>query len=153
MMKGDQNSTLTVGCFMAASPHCIGVDQPLSLAAKRMAEYGIRHFPVLDGGQLVGVLTERDIALIGSVVPEQMDTITVEEAMAGVPYCVDVDTPVSEVAKHMATRKLGSAVVTDRGKVAGVFTTTDAMQMLYRLLQGDFRAFEAEIHSPEDASS
>jgi acetoin utilization protein AcuB len=122
---------------MVRSPHTIGVDQTLELASHRMAELGIRHLPVLDGGQLVGIISERDIALVASVAPTQVTTIKVEEAMAGVPYCVEADTPVATVAHHMALRKLGSAIVTEQGKVAGVFTTTDALEVLFRVLDGD----------------
>jgi hypothetical protein len=35
----------------------------------------------------------------------------------------------------MALRKLGSAVVAEHGRVLGVFTTTDALQVLSALLE------------------
>jgi acetoin utilization protein AcuB len=120
---------------MTAGAHCIGADQAIALAASHMAEWHIRHLPVLEGGQLVGVLSERDIALLRSVVPDQAEQMSVEEAMTGVPYCVAPDAPLAEVAHHMALRKLGSAIVMDHGKIAGVFTTTDALELLATMLQ------------------
>ena len=126
---------ITVADHMTPAPHCIGMDQSLELASERMLQLGVRHLPVLDGGQLVGLLSERDIALLRSVAPEHVITLTVEEAMSGVPYCVEPATPLGDVARHMALRKLGSAVVAEHGRVVGVFTTTDALQVLAALLE------------------
>jgi acetoin utilization protein AcuB len=125
----------TVSEAMTPGAHCIGADQVIALAASHMAEWHIRHLPVLEAGQLVGVLSERDIALLRSVVPDQADQMSVEEAMTAVPYCVAPDAPLAEVAHHMALRKLGSAIVVDQGKIAGVFTTTDALELLATMLE------------------
>jgi len=138
---------LTVTECMTPSPHCIGLDQTLDLAAERMAELGVRHLPVLEGGQLVGMLSERDIALIRSVVPDQLGRMTVEEGMSGVPYCVEPSTPLRDVARHMALRKLGSAVVAEHGRVLGVFTTTDALQVLASLLDDALPAVTTKSRS------
>jgi acetoin utilization protein AcuB len=147
-MKGDRSKAeLTVSDVMTPGPHCIGVDQSLERAAARMAELYVRHLPVLEGGQLVGVVSERDIALIRSVVRGQDDQLTVEEAMTAVPYCVSPDSPVAEVARHMASRKLGSAIVIDQGKIAGVFTTTDALQVLASILDDSSREPRAVLGS------
>jgi acetoin utilization protein AcuB len=50
--------------------------------------------------------------------------------MAGEPYTVAPDAPLEEVATRMADRKLGSALVVDRGSVVGLFTTVDALRAL-----------------------
>ena len=135
MTRDRAPSNLIVSEFMTPAPHCIGVDQTLELAAERMAELHVRHMPVRDGGQLVGVLSDRDIALIRAVVADRVGHMTVEEAMTAVPYCVLPDTPVAEVARHMATRKLGCALVVDKNeRIEGVFTTTDALELLANVL-------------------
>lgn len=135
-MTKSPHHAITVAEHMTPAPHCIGMDQSLELATERMSQLGVRHLPVLDGGQLVGMLSERDIALLRSVAPEHVARLTVEEAMSGVPYCVEPATPLGDVARHMALRKLGSAVVAEHGRVVGVFTTTDALQVLASLLEG-----------------
>jgi CBS domain-containing protein len=121
--------------FMTRSPHAIGHDQSLKLAHERMHHFGIRHLPVLDGGVLVGVLSERDIALIGAISPHQVETTTVEEAMSTEPYAVAPNTDAEVVTAHMAEHKHGCAVVMEGHKVAGVFTTTDALSLLTVLLR------------------
>jgi acetoin utilization protein AcuB len=121
--------------FMTRSPHAIGHDQSLKLAHERMHHFGIRHLPVLDAGVLVGVLSERDIALIGAISPQQVEATVVEDAMSTEPYAVEPDTDAEVVTAHMAEHKHGCAVVMEHHKVVGVFTSTDALSLLTALLR------------------
>ena len=120
-------------------------DQSLALAADRMTELDVQHIPVLHGGRLVGILSARDIALVRSVAADRLDRSTVEKAMTAVPYCVTADVPVAEVARHMASRKLDSAVVVDgHGNVQGVFTSTHALEILSDVLKNVMPAAETD---------
>lgn len=124
----------TVKRYMTTSPHSIGLAQPLAHAHKVMREHRIRHLPVLDGGALVGVLSDRDLHLIETLRDVDPEKVTVEEAMTPVVYTISPDAPLDEVAREMAEHKYGCAIVMDRGKVIGVFTTTDGMSALADVL-------------------
>jgi CBS domain-containing protein len=104
--------------FMTESAHAIGCDQNLKFAHDRMQQFGIHQLPVLEGGVLVGVLSERDIALIRAVSPGQLETIMVEEAMAAEPYAVAASDDIAPVVAHMVEHKYGMAVVMDHNKVS-----------------------------------
>ena len=104
-------------------------------ALERMHALQIRHLPVLEGGAIVGVLSERDAALALAAAPEASETMLVEEAMSAIPYCVSPSARIRDVAEHMAARKLGCAIVTVDERIVGLFTTTDAMQVLAGLLE------------------
>lgn len=121
--------------YMSKPPRCVGLDQKLPLALARMHVLGVRHLPVLEAGALVGVLSERDAALAIMAAPETAETMRVEEAMSAIPYCVAPEAPLREVAQHLASRKLGCAVVTHDAKVVGMLTTTDAMRALGEVLE------------------
>jgi acetoin utilization protein AcuB len=120
-----------VGDHMTASPVCIALEADLGAALDQMREHGIRHLPVMDGAELAGVVSDRDLTMIESLLPEEWQQICVAEAMTPQPYAVSQDAPLWEVAKHMAHEKIGCAVVmNDRGEVVGLFTTTDALHVL-----------------------
>jgi acetoin utilization protein AcuB len=124
----------TIQKFMTTSPHSIGVEQPLSRAHAMMKEHGIRHLPVLHGGKLLGILTERDLALVEALVGVDPTKVKVEDAMSTVVYSVDPETPLDEVVSTMGERKYGSAIVMQNEKVVGIFTTVDVCRAFAELL-------------------
>ena len=126
----------TVAEFMSPSPHTIGTGQTLASAHKMMREHRIRHLPVLEGGRLVGVVSQRDLYLLETIRDVQPEDTLVEEAMTGDPYVVSPSTPLVAVARTLLLHRWGSAIVADGTKVAGVFTTTDALAALLQLLEG-----------------
>ena len=129
-----------VGDHMTAAPVCIQLDADLEQAVKLMQEHNIRHLPVMDSEDLTGVVTDRDLAMIESLLPDEWQRICVAEAMTPEPYSVMPDAPLWEVAKHMAREKFGCAVVTDEeGAVVGLFTTTDALHVLADLSEQEGR--------------
>lgn len=119
---------------MTATPVCVQLDAELEEAVKLMQEHRIRHLPVMDGGALCGVVSDRDLAMVESLLPDEWERICVAEAMTPEPYTVAPDAALWEVARHMAREKFGCAVVADdRGEVLGLFTTTDALRVLSEL--------------------
>jgi acetoin utilization protein AcuB len=128
---------LRVGDYMTPQPHTIGHDQPLVAARRAMREHRIRHLPVLDGGRLVGVLSERDLLLVESLRGEDLDALTIADAMTPAPYVVAPDAPLREATAAMAGHRYGAAIVAERGRVIGIFTTTDVLLLLARLLRRD----------------
>lgn len=108
----------------------------MSQAHRVMREHKIRHLPVLDGGKLIGIVTERDLHLIETLPDSDPDEVSVEDAMTADVYTVSADDPVDVVVERMAAQKYGSAVVLDRrGVVEGIFTTIDALQVLADVLR------------------
>lgn len=120
--------------YMTPSPHSIGSEQPLLVAHRMMKEHAIRHLPVLEGGKLVGVLSQRDLYLTEAIEPIDTRTVRVEEAMTQDAYVVGPEALLESVASTMAERKLGCAVVMEGPKVTGVFTTIDALRAIVHLL-------------------
>lgn len=120
--------------YMTTTPHTIGVDQTLQTAHKLMRDHHFRHLPVLQGGKLVGMVTERDLALIETLKDVDPTKVTVEDAMTPAPYTVAPDALLDVVVSTMAEHRYGSAVVVDNNHVVGVFTTVDALVAFSDLL-------------------
>lgn len=117
----------TPGAYLALSHEKVG------RAKTVMRERGIRHLPVMEDGKLVGIVSDRDLADVHSSRP---GGAIVGEAMTGKLYTVASNALLNVVAREMAKRQFGSAVVIDRNGVVGVFTTTDAMEALADTLEG-----------------
>jgi acetoin utilization protein AcuB len=123
---------------MTRQPWTIRRNASLAQAREMMRIHHIRHLPVLDGGKLVGVLSERELRLIDALPGGEPDEISVEDAMTADVYTVRADDPVDEVVDEMAEHKYGSVVVVDKsGTIEGIFTTVDALDVLAALLRRD----------------
>jgi len=125
----------TVKEFMTASPLTIAPTQSLSAAHKVMREHQVRHLPVLDGGHVVGIVSQRDLFLVESLPGATPTEVQVEEAMVEDLFTVSPDAPIGEVVEQMIEKKLGSAIVCHGDQVLGVFTTIDALRALHHLLE------------------
>jgi len=134
--KPARPSAPTVDQFMTSSVHTIGSDQSLSLAHEMMNRYRIRHLPVLDGGELVGIVSQRDLYFVEALGDTPPADIRVEEAMTRDVFETTREAPLAKVASTMLKRKLGCAVVTQRGSVVGVFSTIDGLKALLKYLPG-----------------
>lgn len=120
---------------MSPAPHTIGPTSSLSKAIKTMREQQVRHLPVVERGQVVGVLSQRDILIMESLPGVNPTEVRVEEAMVRDVFTANPETPVGEVVETMIERKLGSTIVTEGGRVVGVFTTIDALRALHDRLE------------------
>jgi len=120
--------------YMTTDVQTIGDEQPMSVAHRLMREQHIRHLPVLHQGKLVGVVTDRDLRLIETLRDVDPTRVAVSEAMTPEPYVVSPEAELDEVVAMMAAKKYGSAVISDNGKVVGIFTTVDACSAFAELL-------------------
>lgn len=127
--------THVVRSFMTASPETIAGDLTLAQARDRMFQLGAHHLPVVDNGELVGVLSDRDISG-AEVHGSDLERLSVRRVMSAVPFTCGPEAHLRAVAAEMAQHRHGSAIVVDPnhpGHVLGVFTTTDALTALAQL--------------------
>jgi acetoin utilization protein AcuB len=112
---------------MTASPLPVEIDADIRTAEDLMLDHDVRHLPVLQDGVLVGVVSDRDIAGVWSVVNADPDKhIQVRSICSLDLYTVEVGEKLDHVLMEMAERRIGSAVVTQDEKIVGIFTATDA---------------------------
>jgi len=74
---------LLVQSYMTRNPVSIAPDDTLSTAKARMEECGIRHLPVLEGTQVVGVISSRDLFLLDALKERLLYLIKVRDAALG----------------------------------------------------------------------
>ncbi len=111
--------------------------QRASEAAELMREHRIRHLPVLDDGQLVGMMSHHEIGDGGELIADVMhrDAIVVAS-----------DTPVENAAALMLEHKIGSLVVLDQdGRLVGIVTESDLFRLLTQMLGGQEPSTRLEL--------
>jgi acetoin utilization protein AcuB len=120
--------------YMTEQPHSIRPSETLKTARKLMDKYSIRHLPVVENKQVVGLLTDRDFALLYLYPELDIGKSTVEDLMIqGVETC-GPDALLHEVTEEMVKARHGSIVVVDsESKLLGIFTSVDALKLVSKL--------------------
>ena len=124
------DKTAPISDFMTPMPHTVGSEQTITFAQKLMQKHGIRHLPVLHGGELYGVVSDRDLGMIAGLNEVNPDHTTVEEAMTQEAYTVSKETALFAVLNQMLEHKYGSAIVVEGIQIIGILTTHDALALL-----------------------
>ena len=122
---------------MTPFPFYVEPTDSLRRARELMAQHEVRHLPVLKHHALVGILTDRDIkrALDPDLGLPSKDELFVSDVYVPQPYVVDSAVPLDGVLEHMAAHHIGSALVTKRGRLVGIFTAMDACRAYSELLR------------------
>lgn len=119
---------------MTSFPVVVNINDSLEVASKLMAEYSIRHLPVVSEGKPVSVVSDREIkAALG--LSSTGYNIKVGDVCAIEGYMVDEKTPLVEVVKNMHEHKIGSVLVTTNNRIAGIFTAVDVCKYFCLLLE------------------
>jgi CBS domain-containing protein len=113
-----------------------------------MQTHRIRHLPVVRSGEVLGMLSDRDVLLhssahSGSVV---VPIMPVGAAMAPAPYTITSDTPVGTIVRLFTERKIDAApVLSDSGRLIGLVTSTDLLLLLLEQNEAQPLPFEWQV--------
>ncbi len=129
----------------------IPADTSLQDAYRIMREKGIRHLPVLEGAQLVGVVTDRDLRLATSQLsPSPFPPGSpVSGVMSREPLTAMPGDPVEDAARVMRERKIGCLPILEDGQVIGIITGIDLLDALMRLTGVDQPSARLEVRLPD----
>ncbi|MFQ5842873.1 MAG: CBS domain-containing protein [Thermodesulfobacteriota bacterium] len=113
------------------------LNDELSLADDIMELGRIRHLPVVEEGQLVGIISERDLfkASLASALGygakakrEFMKAVAVKEVMVDKVITISPEASVEEAGKVMLEKKIGCLPVVEEGNLIGLITETDVLR-------------------------
>lgn len=136
-----------VKAVMTPFPYSIGPDARLASARRMMEEHDIRHLPVVDGEQLVGIVSDRELRLFlapdsGELVDRSLKVRDICETEV---YIVELTERLDGVIDGMLKRRVGSAIVTKAGRVVGIFTSVDACRYLRTMLTDFFPTDDSHV--------
>lgn len=103
----------------------------------------IRHMPIMSAGQLVGVISQRDLfrAAVSSVLNlrrtaerDWLAKISVREVMTTHVFTIAPDAPMQSAVEVMLKKKIGCLPVVENGKLLGLLSESDCLRYLAHLL-------------------
>lgn len=130
----------SVGSVMTPFPYFVDADDTVAEVEHLMEEHGIRHVPVQQNGEVIGIVSERDLHHVVNRTLSKTNKaeIRARDFMVADPYLVAFDTPLNEVAGEMAKRHIGSTIVLHHGKLAGILSAMDVCRLLAQILESEF---------------
>ncbi|MEW6188326.1 MAG: CBS and ACT domain-containing protein [Thermodesulfobacteriota bacterium] len=118
-------------------------DQTLLKAMTLMQQKRIRHLPVVDGGRVVGIVTELDIRRAGASdstslsvfeINYMMDQIKVANFMTKKVITVGPEEPIEVAAKLIYDHKIGALPVVENGHLVGLISNLDILETFIEVL-------------------
>jgi len=107
---------------------------PLDRAWEVMQRHHIRHLPVVQGGSLLGILSDRDVLVRARLTDDGVITVpgtAVVHAMTPSPAVCEPDQSISSIVRVMTERKIDAMPVLDaRERLVGLVTSTDLLLLL-----------------------
>ncbi|MDX2167414.1 MAG: CBS domain-containing protein [Deltaproteobacteria bacterium] len=101
--------------------------RPPGEAEALLARHRIRQLPVLRDGQVVGIVTHRDLR------GARRRQRTVAEVMTAKPVVIGPDAAVDEAARVLRTYKVGALPVVDGRALVGIITIADVLDAFVAL--------------------
>jgi len=116
---------MKVSEVMTRDVQTVRPDQPVREAASFMLSADAGSIPVTEGDRLVGMITDRDIAVRGVALGHGPDT-PVRELMSGELVCARIDDDVEEVAVRMSEAQVRRLPVLDeQERLCGIVSLGD----------------------------
>lgn len=132
------------------TPRPVTVTEKVSIgdALNLLSEQGIRHLPVVRGGDLVGILSDRDFGGLGVAIisdAQGYDRLRARLAqpvtmlMTGGVVSVGRDAEIGEIVELMLDEKLSAVPVVETGtqELAGIVSYLDILRAAQPLLEAE----------------
>ena len=120
----------------------LNLNDSLYSAEKRMKVNHIRHMPVVDGEELIGLISLSDLQRVsfidayskeGTEDTPVYNMLSIRDLMIKNPLTASPKTTILEVSKLLASKEFHSLPVVDDGKLVGIITTTDLLHYFIEL--------------------
>ena len=145
---------MLVGKRMTRNPKTVSPDDPLSFAARILREHRFHHLPVVEGGRLVGILSDADLrnASYGTMPAEggTAEDRPVREAMRTEVWSLTPDDSVEDALLILAREKFGALPVLSGDRLVGIITRADLLNAFVDLLDVNEVCFCVDVTFPRN---
>jgi CBS domain-containing protein len=117
---------LSIKDVMTSNPCTIDAGQSVAYAAKMMREEDVGLAPIVEGDKLIGMLTDRDIAIRVVAEERNPDQVKVADVASKQVVTIDPQQDLEEALRIMGKHQVRRlAVVEEDGKLVGVVAQAD----------------------------
>jgi len=147
---------MLVGKRMTRNPKSVSPDDPLSLAAGILRERRFHHLPVVEGGRLVGILSDTDLrnAWLAALPAEgggpQPGDRPVREVMRTDVWSVTPEDSVEDALLILTREKFGALPVLSGDRLVGIITRADLLNAFVDLLDVNGVCFCVDVTFPRN---
>jgi acetoin utilization protein AcuB len=140
----------------------IDPDMPIGDVYALMQQRDIRHFPIVEEGsadqsELVGIVSDRDIRLVGSALPQAPEGVSLKDPVRKLMSFPVITThpsdPVEESASLLRREKIGAMPVVDDGELVGIVSSIDFLEALVRMTGVHRAASRLEVELTSDPNA
>ncbi|MEK6771552.1 MAG: CBS domain-containing protein [Pseudomonadota bacterium] len=116
-----------IDSVMTSYPYVIELDALAATARTMMQQLKVRHLPVREGDKVVGVVTEQALQMAEACGRDLTGSgIKVRDLCSKNVLLVAPEESLESVLRKMAEKHIEVALILRQGRLAGIFTTTDA---------------------------
>jgi len=125
--------------WMRRRPVTIAPQETVRTAWQLIREHRIRHLPVVEGGRLLGIVTDRDLrhalpsraaSLDMHEIPYLAEKVRIWEVMARAVVTIDRQAPIEDAARLLLKYRIGGLPVVQGERLVGIITKTDMVRAL-----------------------
>lgn len=128
----DENAPIRV--YMTRKLIGVSPEDTVKRACEVMMEFDIGSLVVVENGEVVGFFTKTDI-IRRVVIPGKPNTTPVREIMTKKLITADANAPLREVLDTMAKKRIKHILISENGKIVGIFSLSDLLTASRRKLE------------------
>jgi acetoin utilization protein AcuB len=140
--EGQEAHQMLVQDVMQTKLFTVTPETTLAEALRLTGQRGIRHLPVLDGDQLVGILSDRDLKRATASSAARLEAheatlsrrLRVDDAMTRTVITIGPTHAIETAACLMIQERIGALPVTDGDRLVGLVTETDVLRLFVRAM-------------------
>ncbi|WP_286968071.1 CBS domain-containing protein [Flavobacterium sp. UBA4854] len=123
--------------IMTKSVITVNQNDDLKKVVEKLKANSIRHIPVVNGKEVVGIISRTDINRLtfGALFDGQdradeaiLEMLTISQVMTSKPKTVSSDTIIRDLAEIFVKEEFHALPVVDNGELKGIVTTTDVLK-------------------------
>ena len=133
-----RRSAVTIRDWMSPDPVSVSPDTTVAEARELLEAQGFRHLLVVSDDKLVGIISDRDVAISAAALRAALkhhdvgslldDDRPVESVMSGSPHVIGPEAEIREAARLLVSRHINALPVVDiDGSVIGIITSVDCL--------------------------